>query len=201
MKYTITTVLSFCAFWATFLSFKNGYFAGINNLFLGLPHLKWLVWFSFIATDLGGMTIIILGSILLVLFLVVENRYREALYTVVSLLGGVAFQTSVKNILAIERPASSLVGTVGYAFPSGHTNMTTILFVSAFLYVFGKSELQHRRRVMCAICVLVILSVGFSRVYLEAHWVSDVVAGLFFGLFWATLPLSLDFLYRKYESA
>ena len=192
MKYITTTSLAFCAFWATFFDFKAGYFLDINNFFVFFPRIPWLTWFFFFATDVGSVISVILLSLVLVLFLIVKGRYREFVYVVFSLLGGLLAQTFLKNIFAVERPAQSLVGTVGYSFPSGHANMMTILCMSAYVYVFSKTESLHKRKIMLALMILIPLIVGVSRVYLNAHFVSDVIAGWFFGIFWATLPLAYN---------
>ena len=190
MKYITTTSLAFCAFWVTFFAFKAGYFLHINNFFVSFPRSHLLTLIFFFVTDVGSVISVILLSLALVLFLTIKGRYKEFIYVVFSLLGGLLAQTFLKNIFAVERPAQSLVGTVGYSFPSGHANMMTILCMSAYAYVFSKTESLCKRRVMLSLMILIPLMVGVSRIYLNAHWVSDVLAGWLFGIFWATLPLA-----------
>ena len=130
-----------------------------------------------------------LASILLLVFLVIKGKQKEALYFSISLVGGLIFQTIIKNILAVPRPGNSLVVYSGYSFPSGHTNMATILFLSLCFYVFQSVVNKRKRQLYYIASILIILFVGFSRLYLNAHWVSDVLAGWCLGIFWATLPL------------
>ncbi|MEI6480555.1 MAG: phosphatase PAP2 family protein [bacterium] len=198
MKYILYTVLSLFGFLATYFLVRGGYFLPIDHFFVSLPHTTWLTWLFFIITDVGGLACVILGSLLLVLFLVVENHYKEALCTTFALSFGVVSQTIVKYLLAVERPSASLVSTVGYSFPSGHANMATILFLSAYLYLFHKFASIKKQKILFFLCAGAAFMIGISRVYLNAHWASDVVAGWFFGIFWATLPLSFLSLKKRF---
>lgn len=193
MKYIFTTILTFFGFWATFSAVKAGYFFSIDHFFVSLHRTSWLTWFFFLTTDVGSVASVVLLSLVVILFLVVKGRYREFGYVTFSLLGGLLSQTAIKYVLAIERPAQSLVGTVGYSFPSGHANMVTILCLSAYIYIFSKAESVHKRKVMLALMIFIPFIVGVSRVYLNAHWVSDVIAGWFFGILWVALPLAYHF--------
>ena len=134
---------------------------------------------------------IFIGSIFLVTLLAIQGKYKAVFYSLISLLGGLASQSIIKNVLTIGRPENSFITSWGYAFPSGHTNMTTILFLCFCFYVLHDLFDKKRRVLYFTISILVIILVGLSRVYLNAHWVSDVLAGWCLGLFWATAPLAV----------
>ncbi len=73
------------------------------------------------------------------------------------------------------RPAGSLVATRGSAFPSGHTAYSTA-WVAAAVAVWSWLGLAGRASLVLA-AVAASAAIGLSRVYLGAHWLSDVVAG------------------------
>jgi undecaprenyl-diphosphatase len=97
------------------------------------------------------------------------------------------------------RPPGSLVDTTSSSFPSGHavaTAATTVAIVLAFL------PEGHRRRIWEWSAVIFSFVMAVSRVYLRAHWFSDVVTGTLLGsgiaIFWfATLTEFRDIWRRR----
>lgn len=84
----------------------------------------------------------------------------------------------MKGYFQRGRPPLPLVETVGFSFPSGHATAGAAIAVAVVL-AFLKPG--HRRRVWIGIAVLFAFSMAFSRVYLGAHWLSDVVTGVLLG--------------------
>ena len=86
--------------------------------------------------------------------------------------------------LIFARPRPELIAVISaprsYAFPSGHTVRATAAYAMAAVE-FGRMRPQWRVWMWPAVVVLVAL-VGVSRVYLGAHWPSDVAAGWAFGV-------------------
>jgi membrane-associated phospholipid phosphatase len=197
MKYIFLNLIALFGFVATYLALQNGYFLDIDSFISGFPREKLFIWLFFLITDVGGLVMISIGSIFLLVLLTIQAKYKKVLYSVVALLGGLILQTLIKNLLEVARPENSMIAYSGYSFPSGHTNMTTILFLSFCFYVFSDLVDKRRRKLYFAISFLIIFLVGISRVYLNAHWVSDVVAGWCLGVFWATVPLAIKNLKLK----
>jgi membrane-associated phospholipid phosphatase len=91
-----------------------------------------------------------------------------------------------KIIIARPRPSLDEVEIIlaanGYSFPSGHSSSAVILFgFLAWLAIVRIGTPLLRAGAVLA-CVATILLIGLSRVYLGAHWPSDVVGGYAFGL-------------------
>ncbi len=80
----------------------------------------------------------------------------------------------LKGISGQARPPERLVHTSGSSFPSGHTSFAAATLVALVLLY---TELGPRRRLWWALAVLGTAAMGWSRTYLHAHWLSDVVAG------------------------
>lgn len=122
-------------------------------------------------THLGGFIRITAVIILIFLF----NR-RFAL----SCLSLSVLQQILNNILKIifKRPRPSvehLVEVSNYSFPSGHAMAITCLYALIICYIYRSKP--NYRNVLIILCVLVIILVNLSRVYLGVHYFSDVFAG------------------------
>jgi membrane protein DedA with SNARE-associated domain len=100
----------------------------------------------------------------------------------------------LKQSLDLPRPVDLFEGVMSHSFPSAHTLISTSLY--GLLSVLVARELPpHRRWLSYATAWLIILSIAFSRLYLGAHWLSDVVGGLLLGLVWA---VALGVAYRRH---
>jgi undecaprenyl-diphosphatase len=192
MKYVYLNFIALIGFILTYFIFKYGYFLDINNFVANVPRSNFLVWLFFIITDVGSLLTVSFISIFLVAVLTIQSKYKNLLYTTIAILGGLASQSIIKNILMVGRPENSPLSSWGYSFPSGHTNMVTIVFLCFCFYVFNDFVDMRKRRFYTLVSILIIFVVGLSRLYLNAHWVSDVVAGWCLGLFWATAPLAFE---------
>lgn len=87
----------------------------------------------------------------------------------------------LKESIERVRPVSSISWASGFSFPSGHA--TNIAFLSVILYWFLEKKIAHpqkRKWFFLFLCILVA-AVGASRILLEVHWFSDVVAGYILG--------------------
>lgn len=126
-----------------------------------------------------------------IIYLLYKRYWRYSIISILSLGGGYFITVFLKNIIMRVRPEDALIYVGGYSFPSGHAVAVTIFF-SAIIYFFArKFKSLILREIFIVFCVFMIILVSLSRVYLGVHWLSDVVAGVGFGLFWTTLMILL----------
>ncbi|HVW96151.1 MAG TPA: phosphatase PAP2 family protein [Mucilaginibacter sp.] len=141
--------------------------------------MKSVSWFGYMPNS------IILVIVTAVLFFLFEYK-REALFIVFTLLSGLV-STIVKFAVDRPRPLPSLVRilekTRQQSFPSGHVVFYIVFFGFLTLLMLRLVELHKTLRlsVSCC-CLLLILAVPVSRIYLGAHWFTDVLGGLLLGL-------------------
>jgi len=71
-----------------------------------------------------------------------------------------------------------------HSFPSGHATMATIFFGAAGVVLCREAIPPAARIAIAGAAAILLAAVALSRVYLGAHWLSDVLAGIFLGVLW-----------------
>lgn len=137
--------------------------------------LTWL--FRFLNVVGGGVVTIPLRAIASI-YLLAHKWWRRASAFIVTWAVSELVLTLLKSWFHRDRPLAGLVTTIGYSFPSGHATAgaaTAVAMVLAFL------PAGATRRKWEWIAVAFASVMALSRVYLNAHWFSDVVAGVLLG--------------------
>lgn len=103
----------------------------------------------------------------------------------VGVAGGVVLTGAVKLLVRrVRPPALGAPAAREYSFPSGHTVQSTVLYGLVAVLVVLALEPRVLRWAVAAAGAAVVGLVGFSRVYLSAHWTTDVIAGLLLAGTW-----------------
>jgi membrane-associated phospholipid phosphatase len=151
--------------------------------------MKFVSWFG---TMPKSLIMVLLTAVLFYVF----KYKREAGFTLLTLLSGVV-SSGLKLLLNRPRPTEDLVRIVEHAnqqsFPSGHTLFYTIFF--GFMIVvmsYVKTIPQALRIVIVFVSALLVFFIPMSRVYLGAHWFTDVLGGFILGILCLSL---LGYLY------
>jgi undecaprenyl-diphosphatase len=105
----------------------------------------------------------------------------------------------LKAVYTRSRPdyEQVLAEAAGWSFPSGHA-MIAVTFYGAIVYllfVLAGSALARAGGLIVA-CVLIFL-IGFSRIYIGVHYLTDVIAGYIAGLLWLTVSIGAIETFRK----
>ncbi|MDB5012055.1 MAG: phosphatase family protein [Daejeonella sp.] len=126
---------------------------------------------------------------------------KEAVFILLTLTSGVV-STAVKIAVDRPRPTKDMVTIIEKAghqsFPSGHTLFYVMFF--GFLVILMrhlKSIRQIYRWVVTSICLFLIFTIPFSRIYLGAHWFTDVLGGFMLGVICLFLLSYLYFIQPK----
>lgn len=126
----------------------------------------------------GTIGMIVVGLVIVGLFLW-RRRPWDAATVAIALVVVVAIGAPMAAVIARLRPADSLAEQVATSFPSGHTAVATTVAVTLGLLL--------RRWYVWVLGALWVVVMMWSRCYLHAHWLSDVVAGMLEGVAVATL--------------
>jgi undecaprenyl-diphosphatase len=140
-----------------------------------------------------GSTLFVSGATVLIALLLLWRRQQYELLTlIVAVLGGVLLNVLLKVAFHRHRPSFNdpVVSLTGYSFPSGHAIAATVFY--GVLAVFAVRKLSDWRWRVLAVIVaaLVVLLIGFSRVYLGAHYLSDVLAAMAEGVAWLAISVT-----------
>ncbi|MFF1476921.1 phosphatase PAP2 family protein [Streptomyces sp. NPDC058301] len=124
-----------------------------------------------------------------VLALLVRGERRLALSAAATSALGTFVQQGTKAALGRERPSwPDPVDSASYAaFPSGHALTVTVTFGLLLWLAVARGARPAVRRAVAAVGALSVLGVGFTRIYLGVHWLSDVVGGWLIGAALVTL--------------
>ncbi len=106
------------------------------------------------------------------------RRWNEFMVWVIAIAASQAVIVTMKSLYGRQRPSLSLMETVDLSFPSGHAVTGAVVAFGLVLVVVPPSK---RRRVYWFVAVAYAVMMAWSRVYVRAHWLSDVTAGLAIG--------------------
>lgn len=121
-------------------------------------------------------------------YLGLAGAWRVAVVMALSALSAAVVVALLKSAFARTRPEPAFAEYVatGLSFPSGHTSMSTVVFLTlAMLLARSCSRAKERVYVIGTGAALAAL-VGVSRAALGVHWATDVIGGWAFGIAWAT---------------
>jgi len=108
-----------------------------------------------------------------------RKEYGWLLLTAVCVPGGMLLNELIKLLFQRDRPEFEhpLVTLASYSFPSGHTAAAAVLYGLAACYVMTRTRSVGVRVAAPFIALAMVALVGYSRIYLGAHYLSDVLAG------------------------
>ncbi|MBI3458061.1 MAG: phosphatase PAP2 family protein [Candidatus Rokubacteria bacterium] len=123
-------------------------------------------------------------------FLVAAGRRRDALVVVGGTLGAWALSAGLKVAFAVPRPNrhEPWHAITGYGFPSAHV-LVAVVACGLLAWALGREARRGVRVTLYAGAAAIGMLAGAARVILNAHWLSDVIAGLAVGVVWLILVL------------
>ena len=145
-----------------------------------------------VITDLGNALFIIPVAIVVLLALLLRRRHQLAGVWIFAMLGIIPISSGLKAIFQRARPLHNhgYIVEHSWSFPSGHA-FGSIAFYGLLAYVLLRELPTRCHRPVIAASVLLIGVVGCSRILLQVHYFSDVVAGYASGACWLLLCMSI----------
>jgi undecaprenyl-diphosphatase len=152
-----------------------------------------------LVTWLGSVMWLIVFGVCVAIAFVLTKRWRDIALFIVTMAGGIVLNITLKLSFGRARPDTffETPQPSSYSFPSGHA-LLSLCFYGALAAIITH---RLRSRATCfliwtAAAVLVIL-IGFSRIYLGVHYPSDVLASYAVALSWVVVVFAFDHLHRK----
>ena len=149
---------------------------------------QWLTLKMKLITSIISPEVMFIVGVLLVWYFWLHRKHPKSTLTAAAILAGNIWTLVVKDVIQRPRPIPSdvhiLIHETGFSFPSGHA-VGIVLLVAAWYVLTPK-----RWRIdVLALSGLVIAAVGYSRIYLGVHWLTDVLAGYGIALLWVAIVL------------
>jgi membrane-associated phospholipid phosphatase len=147
----------------------------------GLTRIAWVV------TALGSIALLTGGALVTALVLLKRGFIYRFVAVVATMGGGSLLNILLKHYFQRQRPVleNPLVTLSSFGFPSGHTMGATLFYGLLALLIAHSSRWAWSRRIFafCGAALLIGL-VGVSRIYLGAHYLTDVLGAIALGLAW-----------------
>ena len=134
-------------------------------------------------TDLGSIYLVVMVAVIVGVILFIRKNWWRLL----SLFLAVGIGQAVLNILkvAFQRPRPKTEMFVfSYSFPSGHVFSATVIYGFCIYLTFRFIKNAPVKWIVSTLLALLIFLIGFSRIYLGVHWLSDTLAGYVTGFAW-----------------
>ena len=183
------SLLSLLLFLYISVGVLNGDFVNLDNAILTIiyffrdPLLTPIMHF---VSFLGG-EFTLLSAAVIVVVLALKKYKKEAVLFAFIVIFGYVLNNLIKHLLEIPRPdIDPLSNEAFYSFPSGHA-MNSLIFYGLLAYlIFHFTRNRGLSFLVFALSIILILLIGFSRLYLGVHYPSDVLAGFIAGFWWLT---------------
>ncbi len=172
----------------------NRYMQEIDKIvlaFFSQNRIEWLSFLMLCITYAGGYLIVILTTILSSISFFIHKQISKIFSLIISVGGASLSVFLLKNIFDKTRPISEAVYfEAGSSMPSGHSAVAMALYGYIF-YTIWKQEKHHLKNKSLFLLILLIVSIGLSRLYLGVHFLSDVLVGYLIGLIWVSISTSI----------
>lgn len=152
------------------------------TLWLATNRQPWLTRAMLFVSTAHQTSQLLAATVLIAAWLAIRREWR-ALPILLVVPAGMLLNVGLKSFFMRPRPMldEPLVQLATLSFPSGHAVASTVFYGAACGLVFARSRRRVVRAAALAIAVAMVLVVMFSRVYLGAHFLTDVIAGVAVG--------------------
>ena len=153
-------------------------------------------------TVMGEWSFVLSALVFISLFFIIKKRFRYDLILWPITAGGLGTAFVLKEIFHRDRPLGALVAETSSSFPSAHAVISVAFYAFIFYLLAGNAQRRFPRYLLIAAIFIIPILLGFSRLYLGVHYLSDVLAGYAIGDIWFLIGIyGIKFINRKRISA
>ena len=198
----IVGVMSFVGFVATLVLYYLGMLTAMDWLVADQVRAWWnpdtIVWMKAVTTI--GQPLVLAGiATVSGAAMLIYRRWSDGVLLLVGLTVGSLLILPIKEVVHRPRPPYALVSGTGLSFPSEHAAVALLFFAVVLVFVFRTEFMKKTRWLAVGLSAAAVLVVSFSRIYLDVHWLSDILGGWLFGLWWFTVTLYLASAVQRIE--
>jgi undecaprenyl-diphosphatase len=137
-------------------------------------------------TYLGSVRAVLSLAAVVAIVALLAGRYTDAVILFLALAASELFVLATKTLVARPRPPleDARIVQTGFSFPSGHAALAATFYGTA-AYLLARAARRGTLKVLVgSSAALLVVGIGVSRIYLGAHFPTDVLAGWTLGVFW-----------------
>lgn len=151
-------------------------------------------------TFLGTHIFLIPANFVLIIYFLFIRRHRwYSIKVPVIALSSLALMVLLKNLFGRQRPDIPLLKeAAGLSYPSGHALMSVTFYGLLIHIVYNTVKKPWLKWTLIILLILLILVIGFTRIYLRVHYPSDVLAGFATGFLWLVISIWIISKIEKY---
>lgn len=135
-------------------------------------------------TYLGEWWIVASFLIIISVFFMAKKRARYDLILWPVFCGSAITAFAIKYLAHRQRPPMAMIQETSSSFPSAHAVISVAFYGFVAYLIFRNAKSASAKILIFAVAFVLITLLGFSRLYLGVHYLSDVIAGYLFGLAW-----------------
>lgn len=145
-----------------------------------------------IITFFGEWPIVLIVTAAISAFLIIKRK-RIHLFILWLMVAGTATDVFLlKKIIHRQRPIFGVIKETSFSFPSAHSALSVALYGFIIYLLLQKAKSRVMKIIIVGAGVVFIFLIGFSRLYLNAHYLSDVLGGYILGAFWLGLGIYIE---------
>jgi membrane-associated phospholipid phosphatase len=158
---------------------------------------------AYVVSYFGSVVVLTTFSIVTALLLLTYRQWERLLGLALTMLGGSSLNILLKHFFQRQRPVweDPLVTLESFSFPSAHAMGSTLFYGFIALLLVHYCRSWGRRIIIAAVAVLVVLAISATRIYLGAHYLSDVLAAFAAGAAWLAFCWSITETLRRRRRA
>jgi undecaprenyl-diphosphatase len=143
-------------------------------------------------------TALVVISLIVAAVLIICNYRRGSVLLLGAMVGDAILVVIFKELFQSIRPQNMLIPEMGYSFPSGHVT-GSVVFFGVLTYLAWKHWASKKVKVSTGgFYTAMVVLVSFDRIYLNVHWVSDVVGAVLLGSFVLAFAITI---FRYFEAS
>lgn len=156
--------------------------------------------FTFFSSMIGIIfdTLPMIFIALIIAFIIFwKDSKKDSIFFALTIIANALFIFVLKEVIQRARPINALISESSFSFPSGHATTAVVFFGFLAYLILKKNKSKKIKTITLIIAIIMIILIGFTRLYLNVHWLTDVLAGFSLGAFILTLGILFREKYYK----